>query len=166
MPRHIFPVFAGMVPGHFVTPFHILNFPRIRGDGPSTSSQRRFPCSFSPYSRGWSPAHTAPQQLQKIFPVFAGMVPGRRLLLKTQRDFPRIRGDGPVALTVRHLQKLFSPYSRGWSRMRMRRTVLIPIFPVFAGMVPEAGLSVEHIRDFPRIRGDGPTRDSCNYFDE
>ena len=51
-------------------------------------------------------------------------------------DFPRIRGDGPPHSGVGTKKEQFSPYSRGWSRVRLLKWAPRRIFPVFAGMIP------------------------------
>ena len=50
---------------------------------------------FSPYSRGWSYQSCGSQYMRRIFPVFAGMVPGHVVVKDTLLHFPRIRGDDP-----------------------------------------------------------------------
>ena len=42
---------------------------------------------------------------------------------------------------------------------------VLAIFPVFAGMVPEAVAAATEKRNFPRIRGDGPgCQAQANYY--
>ena len=98
----IFPVFAGMVPTWLKRDGRILNFPRIRGDGPATSSLMSDCGGFSPYSRGWSVQASLRAMGDKIFPVFAGMVPVPTPRAIRSLNFPRIRGDGPWRGGVRH----------------------------------------------------------------
>ena len=92
--------------------------------------------AFSPYSRGWSLWRSRLMRHLPIFPVFAGMVPVNIATYMHETDFPRIRGDGPVSLTLMAAPTRFSPYSRGWS-----------------GYTLELGCTP---KNFPRIRGDGP----------
>ena len=58
------------------------------------------------------------------------------MALRIFGDSPRIRGDGPNLSLNSHDLGKFSPYSRGWSRVRHTRTMAAA--------------------DSPRIRGDGP----------
>ena len=70
--------------------------------------------------------------------------------------FPRIRGDGPYSALTQPPSKIFSPYSRGWSRWGRVPYRRHRIFPVFAGMVPPQFRHPPNPLHFPRIRGDGP----------
>ena len=72
-----------------------MDFPRIRGDGPHDNPDPQRRATFSPYSRGWSLPDRWFLITQRIFPVFAGMVPGHVVVKDTLLHFPRIRGDGP-----------------------------------------------------------------------
>ena len=111
----IFPVFAGMVPTGHPDISKSNHFPRIRGDGPSSSLARSSSLKFSPYSRGWSGDSAVPCKSATIFPVFAGMVPRQSCPYTGAPDFPRIRGDGPMPPRHVDTSRKFSPYSRGWS---------------------------------------------------
>ena len=71
----IFPVFAGMVPACYGHCGGLLDFPRIRGDGPIHVLPKSVSLPFSPYSRGWSRPPCPIIATHSIFPVFAGMVP-------------------------------------------------------------------------------------------
>ena len=117
--RCILPVFAGMV--------HSLSF------GLGSFGK------FSPYSRGWSAPHRHCGCGEGILPVFAGMVPRRVRGIGGRPDSPRIRGDGPHDGRLRLPGRVFSPYSRGWSRLSTIGYENTPILPVFAGMVPGGG---------------------------
>ena len=153
----ILPVFAGMVPRLRVDFDSNNNSPRIRGDGPHSAVESSIWNRFSPYSRGWSRL-TPPQALcPSILPVFAGMVPRRKHVSYPAADSPRIRGDGPQDDSHIHVWKVFSPYSRGWSRKYREVRSIFAILPVFAGMVPRARLVKPGRVYSPRIRGDGPS---------
>ena len=116
--RAIFPVFAGMVPSIGSSCRTVLNFPRIRGDGPCCRGGSLTDIRFSPYSRGWSPNLRTWSASASIFPVFAGMVLMRNCMPCSLSHFPRIRGDGPPDSAVPAPITAFSPYSRGWSPHR------------------------------------------------
>ena len=84
------------------------------------------------------------------------MVPFKAHADRAERDSPRIRGDGPSGQCSSGGVDKFSPYSRGWSPVRVRSRVKTFILPVFAEMVP---VTVTYSRGSPyspRIRGDGP----------
>ena len=90
-----------------------MDFPRIRGDDPCLPATSSVLDRFSPYSRGWSPSDRVGTTNQLIFPVFAGMVPARHGDITIDRNFPRIRGDGPKMKPREREAAGFSPYSRG-----------------------------------------------------
>ena len=94
--QQIFPVFAGMVLYRRADGDTDLDFPRIRGDGPSPKPSLMLPHTFSPYSRGWSRRLNEARLSGEIFPVFAGMVPRLPAHPEQNQHFPRIRGDGPA----------------------------------------------------------------------
>ena len=54
------------------------------------------------------------------------------------KNFPRIRGDDPPAAAAAFVR--------------------MPIFPVFAGMIPPGHLPCQWAYYFPRIRGDDPSQ--------
>ena len=132
----ILPVFAGMVPRRRSATPGKPYFPRIRGDGPTSCPTQPPTTVFSPYSRGWSSITPTKRRGDHIFPVFAGMVPRRRVCRRAERYFPRIRGDGPWFVRCVGWRRTFSPYSRGWSRVRLLKWAPRRILPVFAGMIP------------------------------
>ena len=132
----IFPVFAGMVRHLMRGSSRLTYFPRIRGDGPDELARNLVNFTFSPYSRGWSQGGQAADTCIIIFPVFAGMVPVAKREWVHPLHFPRIRGDGPKKQNLHDLISPFSPYSRGWSRVRLLKWAPRRIFPVFAGMIP------------------------------
>ena len=134
----------------------VLNFPRIRGDGPCCRGGSLTDIRFSPYSRGWSPNLRTWSASASIFPVFAGMVLMRNCMPCSLSHFPRIRGDGPPDSAVPAPITAFSPYSRGWSLPAHMHLIPGAIFPVFAGMVLLRDSSCSATSYFPRIRGDGP----------
>ena len=96
----IFPVFAGMVPPSIRTVIPSFNFPRIRGDDPTSCGLPLMKRRFSPYSRGWSLQWRGRTARRSIFPVFAGMVPALAVFANAGIHFPRIRGDGPMKIAV------------------------------------------------------------------
>ena len=156
----IFPVFAGMVLSMATGVERTSDFPRIRGDGPVHPQPLHIAPQFSPYSRGWSARAVVRIPSTCIFPVFAGMVRVVSVRVAPKQNFPRIRGDGPACIYYTDVTAIFSPYSRGWSPSPVNQTCSKPIFPVFAGMVPEITNQIIENNNSPRIRGDDPSRDS------
>ena len=84
------------------------------------------------------------------------MVPGNGAGEVPSCHFPRIRGDGPPGEAYSISSVQFSPYSRGWSVTIFADNEVVPIFPVFAGMVRLTTVPLNPSCHFPRIRGDGP----------
>ena len=138
--------------------------PRIRGDGPDTVGETIMLRLFSPYSRGWSRLIRDDRTALNILPVFAGMVPRRVKTSPSWMDSPRIRGDGPKRKLTFRSGPLFSPYSRGWSRVTSQRHGLFRILPVFAGMVPCPSRLSRLASHSPRIRGDGPMEEAISPY--
>ena len=147
-----------MVPAWEQSGRSLVNFPRIRGDGPTWMVELDWEDGFSPYSRGWSPNISSKHNGLSIFPVFAGMVPGSKRSKSSNTHFPRIRGDGPAPHQTWGTVNTFSPYSRGWSRRGRLNCIILFIFPVFAGMVHRRCLETPWITKFsPYSRGWSPT---------
>ena len=154
---HTFPRIRGDDPYGVLFPsWREDHFPRIRGDDPCLPATSSVLDRFSPYSRGWSLVSAFNGEDAGIFPVFAGMVPARHGDITIDRNFPRIRGDGPELMEVMGIKSKFSPYSRGWSLPDRWFLITQRIFPVFAGMVLPVLRVAIHAAHFPRIRGDGP----------
>ena len=153
----ILPVFAGMVPRNRGVKWPWPHSPRIRGDGPWSTTRANLAGSFSPYSRGWSRSKRDAEYAESILPVFAGMVPPQLSGVSNRDDSPRIRGDGPRIDLVQLSTNAFSPYSRGWSPSASLTALPADILPVFAGMVPPASPKSTRKLHSPRIRGDGPS---------
>ena len=142
------------VGGHQGTPAH--DSPRIRGDGPPTVNLLGRLRRFSPYSRGWSVCSCLLHLWGGILPVFAGMVPSPANVRASTSHSPRIRGDGPVTVSLGDPRIRFSPYSRGWSPSSEAPGSCCTILPVFAGMVRFPRDYAAANCNSPRIRGDGP----------
>ena len=72
-----------------------MGFPRIRGDVPLEQSLREDP--------------------RVVFPAYAGMFLGRRIVGDRACGFPRIRGDVPYYTSTIEEPARFSPHTRGCS---------------------------------------------------
>ena len=151
-----FPARAGMVPTSSSSATRRKWFPRPRGDGPYPWFLAGFRDAVSPPARGWSPNHSRACAARSGFPARAGMV---RLLLgfhRSDRRFPRPRGDGPQEKDAEHILHGVSPPARGWSLPARRSGDVQAGFPARAGMVPGPTAPSGSGRRFPRPRGDGP----------
>ena len=70
--------------------------------------------------------------------------------------FPRIRGDVPHLASLLVYRLVFSPHTRGCSHDLHTGGFLKLVFPAYAGMFRNTGLSATGSAGFPRIRGDVP----------
>ena len=94
----VFPACAGMFPRQ-VSPqrFH-RRFPRVRGDVPIPTGNRRGRSRFSPRARGCSPTCSPSKARQVVFPACAGMFPQGCIKHDNTTSFPRVRGDVPTSV--------------------------------------------------------------------
>ena len=70
--------------------------------------------------------------------------------------FPRIRGDVPGTFDWHLRWILFSPHTRGCSRLRNALRGAPAVFPAYAGMFLTCCATLWTRASFPRIRGDVP----------
>ncbi len=75
---------------------------------------------------------------------------------------PRMRGDGPWSGCIAELLQGCSPHARGWTASQQHGVAAPSVFPACAGMDRVARMSGAGNRSVPRMRGDGPTRDSTS----
>ena len=134
----------------------LCDFPRIRGDVPSTSPVPLHCPQFSPHTRGCSVYKNAWRMPHCIFPAYAGMFRMRLRSRSVWANFPRIRGDVPEAWKGMGLAQKFSPHTRGCSFSRRPNDRANSIFPAYAGMFRLLANNLGTGDNFPRIRGDVP----------
>ena len=77
---------------------------------------------------------------------------------RSQRSFPRIRGDVPSACRRRWCFGWFSPHTRGCSHPCGNHEKHPKVFPAYAGMFRSRTAWIRAAISFPRIRGDVPFR--------
>ncbi len=152
------PASAGMVPAYVPQSLPPAGFPRVRGDGPTWSTDRHRESRVPPRPRGWSPGQARILRPIRGSPASAGMVPRREQDPRKGRRFPRVRGDGPYAATSRRRIAAVPPRPRGWSHIIFYRAILSSGSPASAGMVPGTAATGNLWDRFPRVRGDGPLR--------
>ena len=151
-----FPAHAGMDLNASLVMSAQPRFPRPRGDGPVSLSDSPFASVVSPPTRGWTSAMGRRGRRRYGFPAHAGMDPSADQFLRSERWFPRPRGDGPVVRSVGSANSKVSPPTRGWTRMIDRWDWKPFGFPAHAGMDLGEGARHRCCRRFPRPRGDGP----------
>ena len=130
----VFPAYAGMFPRGAPSADLAIGFPRIRGDVPYFWVTPRSLVTFSPHTRGCSPATGPAPQQGPVFPAYAGMFRSPISFSASLRSFPRIRGDVPSGPTPPAGGPLFSPHTRGCSSTLRKGTTMMWVFPAYAGM--------------------------------
>ena len=111
-----FPAHAGMDRTGSAAPTARHRFPRPRGDGPVSLSDRSSASVVSPPTRGWTASRALCATPLPGFPAHAGMDPARPRQRNRPPRFPRPRGDGPRPTTQRLQSLEVSPPTRGWTR--------------------------------------------------
>jgi len=71
----VFPAYAGVFLTKWSLPGTCASVPRIRGGVPATSSRSLASGKCSPHTRGCSFQQSLSQQLQLVFPAYAGVFP-------------------------------------------------------------------------------------------
>ena len=89
---------------------------------------------FSPRTRGCSFKSGAFPIASAVFPAYAGMFLPMRAPMATTTSFPRVRGDVPQLVRIFFLFSLFSPRTRGCSRVSEQLKCEARVFPAYAGM--------------------------------
>jgi len=97
------PAHAGMVPRCFMCRLREMWFPRPRGDGPEDEAKWLEATMVPPPTRGWSPRPRARPARAAGSPAHAGMVPPHAASYRSERRFPRPRGDGPLRNARRNI---------------------------------------------------------------
>ena len=151
-----FPAHAGMDPLTPPTSAAAGRLPRTRGDGPAGWARPAALPGASPHTRGWTPIERQVPRERVGFPAHAGMDPGRWPACSCRGGLPRTRGDGPGRGVRAGERQRASPHTRGWTRLRLRRSSVVKGFPAHAGMDPSASVRMRVARWLPRTRGDGP----------
>ncbi len=134
--RHhlVFPAHAGMARRNQKPNLTPGSFPRPRGDGPSDPPPQPAQSAFSPPTRGWPLGSAGIWGPGVVFPAHAGMARIDDTRRRGRWRFPRPRGDGPDASTLRTVARLFSPPTRGWPVGCGNHPPASRVFPAHAGM--------------------------------
>ena len=154
------PAYAGMVLPRAVLRPGPRRCPRLRGDGPSIRMLFSVPRAVSPPTRGWSTRWCGDPGPRGGVPAYAGMVRAARAPSPAGSGCPRLRGDGPQVRVGSKRSRTVSPPTRGWSPDPCRRRRRRAGVPAYAGMVPAWPGRRQGRPRCPRLRGDGPGRDS------
>ena len=152
----VFPAYAGMFRAGNAKTDPWVCFPRIRGDVPIVGTGQVTVPSFSPHTRGCSPACRTVGRYHPVFPAYAGMFRRTGSPAVVPHGFPRIRGDVPHPTTWLNGGEWFSPHTRGCSGQNATADFPLGVFPAYAGMFLRSLSRGMTQRCFPRIRGDVP----------
>ena len=131
------PAYAGMdldVP----QPFHLfLRLPRLRGDGPISGLMQFKAFKAAPPTRGWTLICYGLVVISNGCPAYAGMDPTSGVKAGLVERLPRLRGDGPRAVTELKDALAAAPPTRGWTRVLQQRRPFRSGCPAYAGMDPD-----------------------------
>ena len=130
----VFPAYAGMFRSWRGAGCPCGSFPRIRGDVPMRLLPHRRAPVFSPHTRGCSEPRRVRLPDGPVFPAYAGMFLDGQKDRKTERSFPRIRGDVPSSPRPTIWKISFSPHTRGCSLAALWFINPEDVFPAYAGM--------------------------------
>ena len=154
----VLPACAGMAPARSRAASCRLSAPRLRGDGPSSSSAPTLSRQCSPPARGWPRQRPAGRRIARVLPACAGMArhrgPRRR---RAGWCSPPARG-WPVLKQTPWSATGCSPPARGWPLVHRRPGDPQAVLPACAGMAPSSPRATSALRSAPRLRGDGPLR--------
>ena len=134
----------------------ITGLPRLRGDGPKTKAKSNAKLQVAPPTRGWTQDVDFALYAPTGCPAYAGMDRTRSRCGCARRWLPRLRGDGPFALTRQSLEAMVAPPTRGWTQDKSKIGHSVPGCPAYAGMDPPTGGRFDPFGRLPRLRGDGP----------
>ena len=154
--QHVFPAYAGVVLHQWKMFRNRVGLPRIRGGGRAAGRSTIRPKRSSPHTRGWSVHPRSDVFAGPVFPAYAGVVPWPLRLSGRKYCLPRIRGGGPSSRLGGPPPGSSSPHTRGWSLPTLAPSLMPPVFPAYAGVVPGGQGPRPRMNGLPRIRGGGP----------
>ena len=115
----------------------------------------RLPLGSPPHSRGRQDT-SAPIDLGLgITPAFAGKAGSSKVYSSSNRDHPRIRGEGTLPVRDVMFPVGSPPHSRGRLESELDALKSQGITPAFAGKAWNSSESTARTQDHPRIRGEG-----------
>ncbi len=154
--RLVFPACAGMDRERASAIASDFSVPRMRGDGPTVGAMTVSAAKCSPHARGWTDGAQLVVAAALVFPACAGMDRQTVECGSDRRGVPRMRGDGPSSLSLKHCGQMCSPHARGWTVDRAESSRVSHVFPACAGMDRRLSTGGMNACGVPRMRGDGP----------
>ena len=150
----IIPAYAGSTVGRRRCCSGIWDHPRIRGEHRVRLQSLRRHGGSSPHTRGALRVHLVRDGDDRIIPAYAGSTSPYFLLIFSQADHPRIRGEHTYGAKKIALRRGSSPHTRGARRRRHSLGEPERIIPAYAGSTCGPGRRGPCGADHPRIRGE------------
>ena len=137
----------------YKSPFSV---PRVCGGDPNPCIFKHWITLCSPCMRGWSLIIQVIARKKEVFPVYAGVIPGRNRGYHAWNCVPRVCGGDPERwIDVREKVKC-SPCMRGWSYARLQNIESVSVFPVYAGVILWKKVTFWSWVSVPRVCGGDP----------
>ena len=94
----------------------------------------------------------------RITPAYAGTTSSQTIMVRINRDHPRIRGDNFIGIVCQSLLEGSPPHTRGQQHIQNFMNKISRITPAYAGTTYRKGYQDGRNQDHPRIRGDNPVK--------
>ena len=150
----IIPAYAGSTTRGHAAKKAIGDHPRIRGEHPTSNSQRTANMGSSPHTRGARTLFLPVRPARGIIPAYAGSTLRHASLRGAGRDHPRIRGEHCGAWPIQSTNSGSSPHTRGAPVAAVALPAAQGIIPAYAGSTCCRTATPRSRRDHPRIRGE------------
>ena len=150
----IIPAYAGNTDVHFVLHLLVGDHPRVCGEHTNAPPIFEMRVGSSPRMRGTPQAQSRLLPHGGIIPAYAGNTPRPVPLWSRGRDHPRVCGEHPRRMGVRHVRGGSSPRMRGTLALRPAARGVGGIIPAYAGNTIHRRICKHHGRDHPRVCGE------------
>ena len=131
--RRIIPAYAGSTCFAGISPSHLSDHPRIRGEHRGLGCGSSPLAGSSPHTRGARPPRLPHRPRPRIIPAYAGSTPFPSPTSTPTGDHPRIRGEHPPGGWRCPQTTGSSPHTRGAPRPPRRSERTTGIIPAYAG---------------------------------
>ena len=150
----IIPACAGKSPRRLDFVIQPEDHPRLRGEKMASSMWSACVCGSSPLARGKGVDGLRESRFFRIIPACAGKSGLRKPRHKRNRDHPRLRGEKGDNMDQRSFTEGSSPLARGKGYQRAPLLSWLGIIPACAGKSSLSCVTVNFVRDHPRLRGE------------
>ncbi len=152
----VYPACAGIDLYAPCAPLNNVCLPRMRGDRPRMSGERRIKDEFTPHARGSTDDDDDGKTNCRVYPACAGIDLHSVRLMFVSASLPRMRGDRPVREKSFLLRFEFTPHARGSTVHKDSERRSTTVYPACAGIDPGSALPPGKSPGLPRMRGDRP----------